>query len=342
VAEIAREDRRVALADLGLDGLVRVTSGAASGVARRFKQWALPWLGNESAAEATPDHRLQLWGVFGGTTAAIFAAWMLFFPESIATQFAWNVHPRLSQAFIGAGYLFRTAFFFSAALEPRWWRVRWIFWGNLVFTGTLLFATYWHADLFTWGQFVPPTAHLWIVLYIFEPVTLLYLVPRGDRARAPVETSGGPIVPLFRAFLVLEAGLLLMHGLLLLINPEFAARRWPWELNPLDARIMAAWLLGWSAWAGTMAFARDWDEIRLAARLNIVNGLALLATVALFLGLFDFSGKRTTLSYVGGLVFLTAGMLLFYYVQERRRPQARFAGRSPAPPIGESSEAPAG
>jgi hypothetical protein len=293
---------------------------SAADISARLMRRAAPFaLGRSIGGELNPDHRLQWWGVLGGLTAAIFAVWMLFFPQFVPAHFAWDVHPRLSQAFIGAGYLFRALFFFSVALEPSWWRVRWIFWGNLVFTGTLLFATYWHADEFAWGQFVPPTAHLWIVLYIFEPVTMLYRVPRGEPGRAAVAPAGGPIIPLFRAFLVLEMGLLLMHGLLLVINPEFAARRWPWELNPLDARIMASWLLGWSAWAGTMAFAKDWDEIRLAARLNIVNGIALLATVGVFLGLFDFSGRRTTLSYIGGLIFLTAGMVLFYVLQERRR-----------------------
>jgi hypothetical protein len=108
-----------------------------------------------------------------------------------------------------------------------------------------------------------------------------------------------------------------MHGLLLVINPEFASLRWAWGLNPLDARIVAAWFLGWSVWCGTMAFARDWDEIRTAARLFIVNGVALLATCALFYG--ELTG-RTVSSYIGGLIFLTVAMAAFHVLQERRRP----------------------
>lgn len=268
------------------------------------------------------EHGLRLWGIAGGLVALSFALWMLFFPAWVPDRFAWDVQPRLAQAFIGAGYLFRTAFFFAIAFQPRWTKVRWMFWGNLVFTGTLLLATYWHAEQFTWGQFLPPTAHFWIIFYVFEPVTMLYLVPRGEAARAPAPATGGPVLRPFRAFLVLESGVLLMHGLLLVINPEFAALRWPWELNPLDARMIAAWFLGWSAWTGTMAFARDWDEIRLAVRLNIVNGLALAATIVAFLPLFDFStGSRTTTSYVAGVVALTAAMIAFHVVQERRRPR---------------------
>ena len=97
-------------------------------------------------------------------------------------------------AFIGAGYIFRTAFFLNAAREGNWVRLRWIVWGNLAFTGTLLLATYWHVDEFHWNPFKTPLAHLWIVLYIFEPVVMLYLVPRGTFALAAPPT-GGPLLP---------------------------------------------------------------------------------------------------------------------------------------------------
>jgi hypothetical protein len=263
-----------------------------------------------------PPREQVIWGVLGAATAALFAVWMLAFPQFVPDFFAWDAQPRYAQAFIGAGYIFRTLFFLNAARQSDWIRLRWIVWGNLAFTGTLLLATYWHIDEFTWSQFRPPTAHIWIVLYIFEPVVMLYLIPRGIlSAVAPV--SGGSIHPWFKGFLVLLTGLLLMHGLLLVINPEFAAQRWAWELNPLDARIVAAWFLGWSVWCGTMAFARDWDEIRTAAQLFIVNGLALLATCVIFYG--ELTG-RTTTAYIGGLIVITVGMAAFHVLQDRRRP----------------------
>ena len=161
---------------------------------------------------------------------------MLFFPDLVAGTFAWDVHPRYAMAFIGAGYIFRTAFFLNAAREGNWVRLRWIVWGNLVFTGTLLLATFWHADEFNWDPF-RTVGHLWLVLYIFEPVVMIYLIPRGTFALAAPPT-GGPLHPVTKGFFVLLTGVLLMHGLLLVINPEFAATRWAWELNPLDARMV--------------------------------------------------------------------------------------------------------
>ena len=263
-----------------------------------------------------PPLEQRLWGYLGAAAAAWFAIWMLFFPQSVPTHFAWDVQPRYAQAFIGAGYIFRTAFFLYVARQPDWFRLRWAVWGNLAFTGTLLLASYWHIEQFTWSQFLPPTAHIWVILYVFEPVSMLYLIPRGI-LRAEPRIEAGPLHPLFRKFLVLTAGLLLMHGLLLVINPEFAATRWPWELNPLDARIVAAWFLGWSAWSGTMAFARDWAEIRAPAALFVLNGAALTAVAVIFSGELR-AGVSPTSSLVWGVVALTLAMVAFFVVQERR------------------------
>lgn len=266
------------------------------------------------------SHGLRNWGIGGGLIALTFAVWLLAFPDLAISHFAWPVEPRLSQIFIGAGYIFRTGFFFSVALERAWHRVRWVYWGNLIFTGTLLLATFWHLDRF---NFFFVTSHIWIVLYIVEPVTMLYLVPRGPDAWSSVPTPRGPIQPAFKWFLVAETALLLMFGLLLVLNPDFADLRFPWALNPLDARIMAAWFLGWSAWAGTMAFARDWDEIRIAARLNLLFAFALIGTIIVFFSQFDFT-RPTTGVYIGGIVVLALGMLFFYWRQERA---------TPAPPV---------
>jgi hypothetical protein len=265
-----------------------------------------------------PPLQQVAWGLLGAAAAAWFAIWMLFFPALVPDYFAWDVQPRAAQAFIGAAYIFRTFFFLNAAFEANWIRLRWMVYGNLVFTGTLLFGTYWHLSEFHWNPLETPLAHIWIVLYVFEPVTMLYLVPRGAlRAQAPV--SGGPLNPWMRRFLVLTTGLLLMNGLLIVANPEFAVQRWPWELNPLDARIVGAWFLGWSVWCGTMAFVSDWDEIKRACQLFILNGAALFVAAVVFRDGF-LPGRGTPLGYMGGLAFLTLAMTGLYLVQERARP----------------------
>ena len=63
--------------------------------------------------------QFRLWGAVGAFFAAVFALWMFFFPSLIPSHFAWVVEPRLAQAFIGAGYVFRTFFFLLFVFEQR-------------------------------------------------------------------------------------------------------------------------------------------------------------------------------------------------------------------------------
>ncbi|MCO6450461.1 MAG: hypothetical protein J5I90_06690 [Caldilineales bacterium] len=259
---------------------------------------------------------MRLWGALGALIAAIFAVWMFFFPSLVPTHFAWVAEPRLAQAFIGAGYVFRTLFFLQFVLVGNWLRIRWTFWGNLAFTGTLLLATLWHADEMNWRFLV---AHLWIIFYTFEPVTMIFNAPRSPEARQSHLTSGGPIKPWFRRFLILEVGVFFLFGAMLVINPQWLDLRWPWDLNEFDARIMAAWFLGWVGWAGAMAMAEDWDEVRLAGLLNLVLGVALILALIAFRNEFDF-GRGAARNYAVALAFFTAGMGFFVWRQERSRP----------------------
>jgi hypothetical protein len=118
-----------------------------------------------------------------------------------------------------------------------------------------------------------------------------------------------------------------MDGLLIVARPDFAASRWAWELNELDGRIAGAWFLGWAVWAGTMAFATDWDEIRSAAALMILNGAALVATLVFFGS--ELLPRGTATGYSVALVVLTAVMAGFFVLQERRRPQPALPPEAP-------------
>ena len=259
---------------------------------------------------------LRPWAAAGVLLAATFAVWMFFFPRFIPTHFAWVVEPRLAQVFIGAGYVFRTFFFLQFILARNWLHVRWTLWGNLAFTGTLLLATLWHADEMNWRFLV---AHLWIVFYTFEPITMIFAAPWSDEARHAHLTSGGPILPWFRRFILLFVGVMFLMGALLIINPEWLDLRWAWDLNGFDARIIAAWFMGWAVWAGTIAFAHDWDEVRLAGALAVLWGVTVCLTLLVFRAEFDFS-RAPTMSYAGMAVLFTVGFAFFFWRQEARRP----------------------
>lgn len=262
---------------------------------------------------APRSHGLRVWGMGGTLVAAVFAVWLLFLPAQVAPYFAWPAEPRLGQMFIGAGFIFRTGFFWSVMRDPAWFRVRWIFWGNLVFTGALLLATFVHAEAFNWGF---PTALIWLILYVIEPVLMIYQVPHGADAWSELPVRAGPIQPTLKWLLVAEAGLLGTVGALLVFNPTFMSAIWPWSFRALGSRIIAAWFLGWATWAGTMAFARDWEEIRTATRLNILFGLALLVSFLVFLPQFDFT-RPGTVWYAAFILLFTLALAVAYWRQQR-------------------------
>ncbi len=258
---------------------------------------------------------LRPWGAIGALVAAVFALWMFFFPEYIPVHFAWNVQPRMAQAFIGAGYVFRVFFFLLFVFVADWRLLRWSYVGNLFFTGALLLATLWHAENMHWRSLV---GHLWIVFYTMEPVIMHFSVPRGAADRGEPATSGGPILPWFRRFLIVEVAITGLFGLALIINPEWLNTRWPWELNPFDARIVSAWWVGWAGWAAAMIQVADWDEVRLAAIGNLILGISLTVINVVFYPYFNHA-HPTVRAYILGVIVLTAGMAFFYWQQERQR-----------------------
>lgn len=261
-------------------------------------------------------HEFRRWGLVGAFFAALFALWMFFFPSLIPGRFAWVVEPRLAQAFIGAGYIFRTFFFLQFVRARDWRKLRWTYRGNLAFTGALMLATLWHAEEMNWRFLV---AHLWIILYTAEPVTMIFMIPRGAGSEGAPLRSGGPLSSWLRRLLIFECGVLGLFGAMLIINPVWLDLRWPWDLNPFDARIIAAWFAGWSVWAGSMALAADWDEIRNAAQLNLLFGAAVLVSILGFWREFDFS-RTPTLTYGLGALLLTLAMAFLYWRQEQARP----------------------
>jgi len=115
----------------------------------------------------------------------------------------------------------------------------------------------------------------------------------------------------------------------LFFNTSFADSRWPWELNPFDARIMAAWPAAVAVWSVTMHGMKDWAEIKIGVRAILLFVLALFV-----IWVFTFSGYDPTRK--NGLVFgvgtglLSAMLLVAYWKQQAAQPM-QSAPSKPAP-----------
>jgi len=255
-------------------------------------------------------------GIIQVLLAASFVLWLLFFP-STGGQFAWPVTPVFTAMFIGCGFIVRTFIGWFLWRERSWPNLRWQSAANFAFLLVIFLATYWHVDEMNWNSNLL-VAHIWIVAYTVEPFLLFLVEPRSPEARAPLPAElqkGGISVGLKR---VCAAGLIMSAtiGSLAFINPQFLDTRWPWTLDPFNARVMAAFLALVATWCASVFFAEFWGEVRLA-----VLGLTIyaLSNFGLWLVILPHLDPARKNSMSLGIGFGLFSILLVYYFWKHER-----------------------
>jgi len=272
-------------------------------------------------------------GVIQCFLAAFFVLWFLILPRT-GIYFAWPVKPELTATFLGAGFILRSYFGYHLWRDKYWYSLRWSMNGDFAFLGTLFVTTWWHASEMNWHVqgvsdglriFSLIIAHVWVLAYTFEPLTVFLLHPRDAEANAPVplNLSEGEIQPVMKKALAATFFLGGAFWAILFISPEFANTRWPWELNAFDSRIMSAWFAGISVWSVTMYFMKDWAEIKVGVRALMLFLLA--ETVVWFVASSRFPLNNTEIASQQGLTYgialtaVTAWYLYAYWKQEQPR-----------------------
>ncbi len=249
--------------------------------------------------------------------ALVFVVWLLFFPDT-GDQFAWPVTPRLTAMFIGTSFILRTFLGWLLWREKYWYRLRWSMWGNFAFLGTILLATFWHVEAMNWKSNIW-VAHIWVLAYILEPLMLPLLEPRGAESKQPLmnDLTRGPLLPGLKNTMIAIYLTTFTIGGLLVINPAFMDTRWPWPLDPFNARIMAAWPMGVGAWALAIYYSKDWAEVKPGVQMLILYALALfLVWLVTFSGYDPDRANRITLGVYSGLIAVLLG---YYYWRQGRQ-----------------------
>jgi hypothetical protein len=265
--------------------------------------------------------------------AAFFVLWFLILPGK-GIYFAWPVVPELTALFLGAGFILRSYFGYHLWRDKYWYSLRWSMAGDFAFLGVLLVTTWWHIREMNWELqgvsaglriFSLIVVHVWVLAYTFEPLTVFLLHPRNKEANDPVpaEHAQGELQKIMKYALLAVFYLGAALWALLFISPEFANTRWPWELNPFDARIMSAWFAGSSVWAITMYFMKDWAEVKMGVRALLFFILGLLGVWVLASSRYELNhteiASRQGIIYGTGLAIIAAWLLIAYWVQERAR-----------------------
>lgn len=179
---------------------------------------------------------------------------LFFLTEHTDQYFAWTVNPPLTAAFMGAAYLSAAVLQFGVARDSSWNRAGAVLPGILLFTTLTLVATLIHLDRFHLDS---PIGWIWLAIYVLFPVFGTVVLLREER-RPP---SGGevqhPAAPGVRLLAIVLATPLTVAGIILFLIPGDSAAFWPWELTPLTARAIGAWLIGMGATAAIEYLRND-------------------------------------------------------------------------------------
>jgi hypothetical protein len=223
-----------------------------------------------------PGQRLLLAAaVIVATAAGIVGAIMLIAPSSTGRSFAWPLGPRALAALVGGFYVVSAPVFAYAGRRSAI-EVRGLAAAVLAFTIPTVAATYLHRDIFDFDRLF---AVAWVVLFIASPVTFALLLWSGRHAQPP---PGDPRVhPAARA--VLAALAVMFAGL--------AAWFWittsgpvPFEMAPLGARFLAAWLAFFAVLAAWPAVRPTRTEARVPLLALIAYGTGGLLAAAVHPG----------------------------------------------------------
>jgi hypothetical protein len=296
-----------------------------------------------SGAPPDGDRRLRpvmsaLLVVFSLLTAlaviALYAA-----PDRTDEAFAWTIQPPLTAAFLGAGYGAGCVLVVLSLRDPVWARSRQPVLTILAFVVLTLAATLLHLDRFhlqpefaALPLLARVAAWFWLAVYVFVPLAMCLALWAQERAPGADPPMRHPVPRVLRAALAAESAVLLVVGLLLLVAPATYTSLWPWQLTPLTAQVVAAWLVAFGAATALAAVAGDLARLRTSAIAYTVFGVLVLVAVARFPGTVEWSDPAAwVFTAVAGAMVLTgaAGWRLAPHPPPRRRHRHR-AGRSAA------------
>jgi len=233
--------------------------------------------------------------------------------------FAWTIHPGLTAAFLGGGYL--AAFFleFLSARQRVWANARLAVPAVLAFTVLTLVATLGHLDKFHFGNRHPVASFstwAWLAIYTVVPIFMVILLvreahqPRADPPRrAPIPLSVLVVVGA-------QGAALLSLGAALFVAPT-SVSYWPWALTPLTAQAVGAWLL--SVGLGAIHATRERDLLRIRPGAVTLALLSLFQLIALARYPHDVDWARPAAwIYLGFVLSLLVVGLLGWVLGHRR------------------------
>jgi uncharacterized integral membrane protein len=219
------------------------------------------------------------WFFIVSAVLALIAGVMLFIGAAETDRFfAWTIEPPLTAAFMGAAFWAALVLLAWAANQREWVRSRTALPAVFLIAVLLLVATLIHLDKFDFDSLF---GWFWLTVYVIVVPLLAVLIWRQIRRAGDVPRSERPLPAWLRLALSLQAGAMLGIGAALFAFGTDAASLWPWELTPLTARAIGAFLCGFGVSAAFAVREDDLDRLRGSALSYAALGALELLAVAI-------------------------------------------------------------
>jgi hypothetical protein len=221
--------------------------------------------------------------------------------EETDRYWAWAIAVPSTAVFLGASYWSTAALFYWGVRQRDWIRVRAVVSGGVFVTTGLLVATLRHLEAFH----DRPIGVLWVEVYVlavpafFAAGALQLATPGYD---PPVER---PLPPFLRWPLAAQAAIMLGFGVALFARSGDTSY-WPWDLTPLSAEAIAAWLLGIGASAAYIAWRADDADMPGPAVAYVILGALWLIGAARFSDDLDGLGGALYIAFAASILAVGA------------------------------------
>jgi hypothetical protein len=259
--------------------------------------------------EVRPGTRWLLRAFLGLTLLAVLQ--LLVRTTSAHEDFAWPIHMELTAAWLGAAYAAGAVLSLLALRRRRWDEVRVPVLTVATFTWLTLLATLIHTHrlhLVEGGTTGRLAAWVWLLVYLIVPLACRSVIAGQQDARSAARSAHRPLPRWLACWLgaqglVLSAAgaVLFLGGVLVHHQAEVVTRFWPWDLMPLSAQVIGAWLIALGIGAALVIRERDLLRLRVPAAVYTAFGVLQLFVLARHRAVLD-AGDPWLWGYVAVLV----------------------------------------
>jgi len=204
-------------------------------------------------------------------------------PADTKTNFAWPIQPVVMAAVLGGFYITSAPLFLFPLFAKRWEMIRVMILPAALFSTLQLVATFLHWDKFSVGTF---PFYVWFASYILPPPIFVGAYVWYQRKAASGPAAADAALPTWVNWLLVICGSgLTIAATLVFIFPGLLIPIFPWQLTPLTARSLSAWLIA----VGTIMLSMSRENGR--TRTMLATPMLILLLPALLIQMLRYAGE---------------------------------------------------